>query len=189
MGRAQDLFSRLTGRGAPTPKRDTVLMFCVGATKSGTSWLHETLSEHQDCHFRTVKELHYFDALQKDKLEQQAKDVGVWRERLANRMAGASGAKKTKLARRVQDRDDWLAVLGLGNEDHAAYLAYLQRGQGAAHVIGDVTPAYALLTVERLRTMATLTDDVRFVYLMRDPVARLWSHVRMMAARRGDGDA
>jgi len=47
-----------------------------------------------------------------------------------------------------------------------------------------------LLPVERLRAMAGLTADVRFVYLMRDPVARLWSHVRMMAARRGgDGGA
>ena len=32
--------------------------------------------------------------------------------------------------------------------------------------------------------MASLARDVRFVYLLRDPVARIWSHIRMMAARR-----
>ena len=165
---------------------DTTLMFCVGATKSGTSWLYEALAAHPECHFRTVKELHYFDALEKGKLDAQIAEIGRWRDRLAERLAGASGDKRANLTRRVQDRDDWLRVLRLGHLDHAAYLGYLQQGQGQAPLIGDVTPAYALLPVERLRAMAGLTADVRFVYLMRDPVARLWSHVRMMTARRGD---
>lgn len=164
----------------------STLMFCVGATKSGTSWLHEALANHPECHFRSVKELHYFDALERGRLASQATELAAWRDRLAARHKAASGAKRADLARRVQDRDDWLAVLRKGTEDRAAYLAYLGQGQGRAKVVGDVTPAYGLLPVERLRTMAGLTGDVRFVYLMRDPVARLWSHVRMMAARRGD---
>lgn len=165
----------------------TTLMFCVGATKSGTSWLYEALADHPECHFRTVKELHYFDALERGKLADQASEIAKWRDRLAERLASAPRDKKASLALRVKDRDDWLAVLRLGKEDRAAYLAYLTQGQGRARVLGDVTPAYGLLPVERLRAMAGLTPDVRFVYLMRDPVARLWSHVRMMAARRGDG--
>ena len=163
------------------------LMFCVGATKSGTSWLHEALSAHPSCHFRSVKELHYFDALARGKLATQAAEIKAWRDRLAQRLIDAPEERRADLARRVQDRDDWLKVLDLGHEDIAAYLAYLRQGAGTARVIGDVTPAYALLPVDRLRAMAGLTGDVRFVYLMRDPVARLWSNVRMMAARRGDG--
>ena len=33
--------------------------------------------------------------------------------------------------------------------------------------------------------MGDLSGDVRFTYFLRDPVARLWSHIRMIARRRG----
>ncbi|WP_164512338.1 sulfotransferase [Oceaniglobus ichthyenteri] len=173
------------GKGKKTA-RDTVLMFCVGATKSGTSWLHEALVDHPACHLRTVKELHYFDALEKGKFEPHIREITLWRDKLAARVADAKGAKKADLSRRIKDRDDWLQVLNGGGENPGAYMDYLTHGQGAAHVIGDVTPAYGLLPVARLRAMAELTDDVRFIYLMRDPVARLWSHVRMIATRRSE---
>ncbi len=90
---------------------------------------------------------------------------------------------------RLADREAWLRVLAAEQEDTAAYLAYLDGGRDAATsvpvVVGEVTPAYALLSEDRLRAMAGLGDrDVRFVYLLRDPIARLWSHVRMIAGRR-----
>ena len=37
------------------------MAICVGATKAGTSFLYEHLAAHPQCHFRTIKELHYFD--------------------------------------------------------------------------------------------------------------------------------
>ena len=41
----------------------SVVFLCVGAAKAGTSWLHTQLQAHPECHFRSIKELHYFDAL------------------------------------------------------------------------------------------------------------------------------
>ena len=38
------------------------LLFCVGATKAGTSWLFDYLKHHPECHLRSVKELQYFYA-------------------------------------------------------------------------------------------------------------------------------
>ena len=35
-------------------------MICVGATKAGTTWLHDQLSAHPECYLRTIKEYHYF---------------------------------------------------------------------------------------------------------------------------------
>ncbi|WP_099823809.1 sulfotransferase [Oceaniglobus indicus] len=163
-----------------------VLCLAVGATKSGTSWLHETLADHPACHLRSIKELHYFDALDNDRIDAEIRQITARRDELADRLQTAPIAKAGGLAQRIADRDEWLSVLRLGREDTGAYLDYLHRGGDGCAVVGDVTPAYALLSQERLRTMAGLTPDVRFVYLMRDPVARLWSHVRMMAARRGD---
>ncbi len=160
------------------------LFFCVGATKAGTSWLHEALSDHPECRFRSIKELHYFDALEHGRITAQVSQITARRDVLMARIDGAPVLKAAELSVRVQDRNDWLSVLAKG-EDIDAYLAYVMAGAGDARVVGDVTPAYALLPEQRLQQMAGLSGDVRFLYLLRDPVARLWSHVRMMAARRG----
>ena len=45
--------------------------------------------------------------------------------------------------------------------------------------MGDITPNAALIPAKVLAEMAAMTKETRFVYLMRDPVDRLWSHVRM----------
>lgn len=159
------------------------VMLGVGATKSGTSWLYRYLADHPACHFRTIKELHYFDGLEKGGLAAQADD----RRREADAIQARidAGRQGKGAATRLADRRDWIRVLDKGREDPGAYLEYLDGGRRDEAVVGEVTPAYALLPEARLRRMAAMGGrDVRFVYLMRDPVARLWSHVRMIAGRR-----
>ncbi|MEL6518411.1 MAG: sulfotransferase [Pseudomonadota bacterium] len=164
------------------------VMLCVGATKAGTSWLHRALSGHSEVHFRAIKELHYFDSLENGAVERRMAEVSAQRDRLVARRAEASLLKRRRLAAPIADHEAYLALLGRGSEDVPGYLAYLAKGRGRAQIVGDATPAYGLLPVERLRAMARMAADVRFVYLLRDPVERLWSHIRMMAVRRsGDG--
>ncbi|MBD3678119.1 MAG: sulfotransferase [Rhodobacteraceae bacterium] len=169
----------------------TTLLFCVGATKAGTSWLHRFLSDHPQCHLRAIKELHYFDALDFGGAEGQLKRLARERERFEGQMPTAQGPRVLNLARQVADRLEWASVIARGREDRSAYLAYLTGGQGAGQqLVADMTPAYGLLSTERLKAMAGLLPDVRFVYLLRDPVERLWSHVRMLAGRNSpDGAA
>ena len=164
------------------------MLFGVGATKAGTSWLHDHLSAHPECHFRSIKELHYFDTVQHDRFNGALRNAKAEVARLSDRLLSAAGAKLAHLTQRVADLNDWIAVLTLKTLDWAAYRGYLTRGAGARRLVGDVTPAYALLPEARLRDMAGFAPDVRFVYLMRDPVARFWSHVRMLA-RRGAPEA
>jgi hypothetical protein len=164
------------------------VMLGVGATKSGTSWLYRYLADHPECHFRTIKELHYFDGLEKGGLAAQAEDRR--REAAAIQARIDEGRQGKGASARLADRRDWIGVLAKGREDVAAYLGYLDGGRDGQAVVGEVTPAYALLPEERLRAMAAMGGrEVRFVYLMRDPVARLWSHVRMMAGRRAPDGA
>ena len=161
------------------------ILLGVGATKSGTSWLYRYLADHPECHFRTIKELHYFDALERGTIDRQIDDRT--RERDAIRARMASGKAGDAAAERLADREDWLSVLGAGREDADAYLSYLDRGGDGRRVVGEITPSYALLSEDRLRAMAGLGGrDVRMVYLLRDPIERLWSHVRMIAGRRSD---
>ena len=65
----------------------------------------------------------------------------------------------------------------------AAYLAFLERGRNGQRLIGDITPSYAMLPGDTFARMARLARNTRFVFLMRDPVERLWSNLRMAAKR------
>ncbi|NNL17630.1 MAG: hypothetical protein HKP37_02705 [Boseongicola sp.] len=163
----------------------TVLFFCVGAAKAGTSWLHRQLLDHPECHLRAIKELHYFDALENGRLDRQIDHHQAQQRALKERLARRGSAPSVAQLRRLADRAEWLEVLRRG-DDQTAYLEYLERGATAGQVVGDMTPAYALLPSKRLERMARMSDDVRMLYVLRDPIERLWSHVRMIAARRDD---
>lgn len=168
---------------------DVTLLYGIGATKAGTSWLHAWLSGHPEVHLWMHKELHYFDAIHEGRVMQQIDAICARRATLRARMKAAGDPRRmAELATRVAEIDRYLGLIGPGRIDARAYLDFLCEGRGGAHVVGDLTPAYALLPVERLRYMAAISPVTRFVYLMRDPVERLWSNLRAMAAVRG-GDA
>jgi hypothetical protein len=164
---------------------DPTVLICVGATKSGTSWLYRHLRAHPECHFRSIKELHYFDMNRPQHFvaaeARIAAQVGFAEAELRAAPEGARFAAARKLA----DLRDWRAVLAKGELDLDAYRSFLQGGADGARVVGDVTPAYAMLPVNRLKRLARVAPDVRVLFLMRDPVARTWSHIRMVAARTG----
>lgn len=159
-------------------------MFCVGATRAGTSWLYRYLHEHPDCHMRSVKELHYFDSRDETARYQQ---VVAFERRLSNfraKLATENRAwARANLSRRVDDMTELLEVLQAKTGGDQLYLEYLHRGREQQVIVGDLTPAYALLPEEGLAKMLALAPDAKFIYMMRDPVERMWSHVRMQAHR------
>ena len=159
----------MRGVGGGEPR----ILFGIGATKAGTSWLHRWLETHPECRLRTVKELHVFDTLEEGAPRHRANGLRKLRDEFA-----AKGAREERL----RDLDE-LADLLMKGAPREAYLAYIRAGRGEAKVVGDITPAYALLPAARLRDLAGF-GDTRFIYILRDPVERLWSHVRMMAGRR-----
>lgn len=163
--------------------REPTVLFCVGATKAGTSWLHEHLSKHPDCHFRTIKELHYFQMTEPGQFGIALRRLQAEIARFKARLTGADATLRARVERRLSDLRDWRRVLQLRATDLDAYRAFLLDGRGDKALVGDITPAYGLLPEDRLSLMKTVGADVRVVYLMRDPVARLWSHVRMIAHR------
>ncbi len=180
------------GRGAGSRGQRQVLAYVVGATKAGTTWLFRYLQGHPDCHLRTVKELHYFDALDFDErafhLRGLDRRLSELRDQLLvaprDQLLVAPRDRLDDLQRQIADHLDLIALHRRDGEDVPAYLEYLNRGRGGQLLIGDVTPAYSLLSERRLAQMATLAPVTRFVYVLRDPVSRLWSHLRMNAARR-----
>ena len=161
------------------------LLLCVGAAKAGTSWLHRVLSDHPGCALRSIKELHFFDALDRGEVERQVALLADRRARYLADMVDAGPHRSAVRARQARDCADLAEVLRSGDE--RAYLGYLAAG-AAGRMTADLTPAYALLSEDRLRAMARIAPDVRVLYLVRDPVERLWSHVRMIAKTRAEKD-
>jgi hypothetical protein len=67
------------------------------------------------------------------------------------------------------------------------YLAFFEERIADQPHFGEISPSYAHLPAEAYRRMAQLTDDVRFLFVMRDPTDRAASHLRH-TRRRVDKD-
>jgi hypothetical protein len=138
----------------------------VGCQKGGTAWMHRYLESSPQCDPGFRKEYHVWDAL----------DL-------------PSG----RLARERIDKQGGQRASFLHDSEH--YFDYFSGllGPGRARLTADITPAYAGLSTDRLRFVRAgfETRGVRpvAVYLMRDPVERIWSAVRMDVQRRGLEDA
>lgn len=166
---------------------DPTLLFCVGATKAGTSWLYRYLHDHPSCKLRAVKEAHYFDTFEADVQEKQ---IAAFQQRLAEMQKTRAAAqdegvqwKVRNMTRRIGEMEGLIDVLGQNRRDDLGYTAWLMQGAENADLVGDMTPAYAGLPDYRLNRMLRMSPTTKFVYLLRDPIDRLWSHVRMQAKR------
>lgn len=163
------------------------MLFCVGATKAGTSWLYRALHDHPECALKSVKEMHYWDT---SAPEVQRKQVAALQGRfndftaqLEEAKAAGRGWQVTNMQRRLKDLSDLIAVLLSPRDGHRDYVDWM--GEGAeGRLCADLTPNYGLLDEAILREMVQAFPDAKWVYLIRDPLERLWSHVRMQAKRQ-----
>lgn len=159
------------------------VLFCAGAVKAGTSWLWDHLSRHPQVQFRSVKEVQFFDRLEGGRMPQRLKKLQ--REIAALEAELKAGPKwPAWVARQIADRKQLMQVFA-SDTPEAAYRAYLTDGAGEARLVGDMTPEYGLLSVQGMARASAILPRARWIFLMRDPVARLWSHVRMLARRTG----
>jgi hypothetical protein len=55
---------------------------------------------------------------------------------------------------------------------------------GRHQVRGEITPAYGILPVERIRFIRTVMPEVKLIFLMRNPIDRAWSHAVMQLGTR-----
>ena len=167
------------------------MLICLGANKAGTSWLYRYLAGHPDCRLPLVKELHYFDARHFNRLEGEQQRITALHDATRDALASAKGAEAEKLRAELTELNEWLSVIAAaraGKRGDAAYRDFvLGRAAGGARLVADITPAYALMPKRVFVRMQALAEKVRFLYILRDPVDRLWSNIRMNAARLAGG--
>jgi capsular polysaccharide transport system permease protein len=159
---------------------DARMFFCIGAQKAGTAWIDQLLRQSPDCHFSKTKELHYFDVLGgvADPVYQHRVNLAAT---FAGRLKPELGPANRPVLLAMQQVTAQLAIHSgptQGPGRHAAYLDYLLAGRRTEPVICDITPTYALLDSPMFRDMADI-GQARFLFILRDPVDRIWAQIRM----------
>ena len=159
------------------------LFLSVGAMKAGTTWMYQVLSHHPDIYFTPEKEIHYFaHAYVSDenplnptaRLMRAKAHAGIDPER--NHPAG------------VRRRLLWTANYLSEPIDDIWYrnlFAFRRQQTWCA----DFSNLYAHIEPagwERIRAQA---DRLRVIYTMRDPIKRLWSHMKFHMQFVGKADA
>lgn len=134
----------------------------VGAQKAGTTWLHNYLAARPDVWMAPLKEMHFFRQAEpsgsKALLDNLLTEVGV-----------PTGIRRFQyLVQRSRVKSD------------ADYVDYFLRRIRQEHLaFGEITPSYAELNTTGFRKIAEMFEDVRAIFLMRDPVDRFFSAMRM----------
>ncbi|MDD5271537.1 MAG: sulfotransferase [Methylovulum sp.] len=141
------------------------LLIGAGAMKAGTTWLYKQLETHPDISFTPEKEIHYFSYINGmgNKLSEKE------RTRKYNRAIERNSRPKIvkwykNYAKPPSLDDDWYCSL-FADVPEQAYCA-------------DFSNQYALLAEKDLEQILKVAKDVKIIYTLRDPLARLWSHVK-----------
>ena len=164
------------------------LLYCVGATKAGTTWLYRYLHDHPECAMPAVKEAHYWDTFDADNCARQVANYRIrlreMRESKTKAMDAGRGWQVQNLDRRINEMKALVSLLEGERGDDQAYIDWVMDGRADAAVVGDVTPNYATLPDATLARMRDAHPQAKFIFLIRDPLDRLWSHIRMQARRQ-----
>lgn len=146
---------------------------CIGAQKSGTTWLYENLKRHPEIWLTPVKEIHFFNYyLYHPSPFRRNFYTRIWREQFR-------GETKQSLFSRNLYKLKWDLKFFFKPRTVEWYSSIFEPGVGK--VTGDITPAYSTLDLNQVSYIHELMPDAKIIFLMRNPIDRAWSQVKMLA--------
>lgn len=164
---------------AAFPSDIRTVVYGVGAQKAATTWLFRQLVNLPDVHMPMPKELHYWDCI-RPPYHTFSRDQSQGRrdaKKFGRIVARVRALWDPRVQARIERDIHHAAMFDNDPFDHTRYVAHMVRRRGTKSIVGEITPAYALVGCETFREMASLHNDTRFVFILRDPVNRLWSGV------------
>ena len=182
-GRAARREAKESRRLVPRPivphPGDAPDFLCVGAHKGGTRWLYDQLQLHPDFWMPPVKELHYLD-------HRRPPETALSLKRRADKDLERTNEHRAKIALRPLDQRDMdflAAFVGMTwwRTDFDAY-ASLFSLKGDL-ISGDITPDYSRLSERTIARLMRRLPKTKVIFIARDPVERVWSHVTMRMGR------
>lgn len=150
----------------------------LGAQKAGTSWLSQMLAQHAQVWMPPMKEVHFFNYRFIEAHRYWIK--WHYRQTPVDIRNGYSRRKEAM----PPEVEDYLRVMCASNRmysNHWYKQIFAPTPQGAVGL--DVTPEYSTLPEEGVEFMLKFLRKARFIYLVRDPVDRAISQMRMNLMR------
>ena len=157
----------------------------LGATKAGSSWIFQYLNKHSQIICSPLKEVHFFDA-----------KFGIQTEfheaRVINRVLDHIN-RDDQIIHRMRTRPHFQASVDrmrmVYSED--AYFEHFARiADPAIDTLCEFTPTYQVLPVAGFRFMKEFFSaqgiKLKFVFIIRDPIERFWSHCLFLQGRDPD---
>ncbi|HWY15783.1 MAG TPA: sulfotransferase [Rhizomicrobium sp.] len=157
---------------------------CIGAQKGGTTWLDHMLRQHPDIWLPPTKEVHYFNRVLERKTaasKDEATKIDAARMQsilLSMRRVLNSGRG---LAERIAEIY-CLSLIGTPEPTDETYGRIFQTAPKNM-LCGEITPNYARLPDESVQHMIRLQPNLKVIFVLRDPIERDWSHLRMQDQR------
>lgn len=154
-------------------------LVCIGAQKSGTSWLHEVLSERPDVWVPPFKELHFFS----HKFDKECRSWTEWHIK-----KGVKTARSRHLKDNLNPDINYLDYLDSFLEKPMFNGTWYKNVFSRAPISSlclDVTPAYSSISQDGVSFVAKFLGKAKFIYIIRTPLDRALSQLRMEISRTG----
>jgi hypothetical protein len=161
----------------------------IGAARAGTTWISENLQRHPGVWIPRRKELHYFTrGLHYPSPSYLADDSPFSRliglqdhNRLYKR--NLFRALGSNLLHPSPSQLLWDLRYYLRHIDDEWYCSlFASKGE---KVVGEITPAYSLLSEADAEHLVALLPHVKIIHIMRNPSERAWSTIRYHEKRYG----
>ena len=68
----------------------------------------------------------------------------------------------------------------------SSYRKYLDLVAQGKTVGGEITPSYAMLEADGIQAIETALDKPNYLWILRNPADRFWSHIRYRARWKND---
>ena len=166
-------------------------VFGIGAQKAGTTWLYSYFKQHPQVHVPRIKEVHYFDTIWLGATERKDRRLSRF-QRLEHKIETrrSLGLKVSPEAeQRLERARAVTSIYNPADEDFSQYEDFVMKGRTSEPCVAEITPAYSGLRLEHFTTMLDRFAPAKFVFILRDPVDRMWSQIRMHCAKGEGSDA
>ncbi|GED23435.1 sulfotransferase [Halomonas halmophila] len=143
----------------------------IGAMKAGTTWLHDYLKNHDEVLASPIKEMNFFTSHLRRKEYPHILNGFVSRY---CEFSSSCDFKQPNQVEKLRNLSDRLAMEF--NPYH--YLNFFESRLSGQSAYGEISPSYADLGSEDFAYITRLCPNAKFIFIMRDPVSRLLSHIR-----------
>lgn len=148
----------------------------IGAQKAGTTWLYHRLGELSDFKMPPIKEFHYFDNHSNYRpVDNLVDPILINRLKKINWSYKALRSLVGSILRNDIEKTNWLRRYYFSNYNNEWYISQFKTLKG---ITGEITPAYSVLHEDHVKNMYDLLPDLKLVFILRNPIDRVWSHYR-----------